>query len=227
MIKLMNQKGFIALIFFVVCLCLSAVIVGLSYYYVHHKPIENQELTGTEEKLSNKILQNESPSTVGNKKPLLLYSYSYKQFGKDNQQTFKLDPSNMNKQEIQIGYDYGKKWFKSSPDGKYLLRYGLEKLEIADSTNLSTFKTLVELDGFNSYIDIFNVYWSNDASKILYVLDKKTLFSENTEIYLINKDGSNNKLVKLTMPRNGILMIEYGKTYDVNDVELGMFFFRK
>lgn len=205
---MLNQKGFGSIVFILGVIIASGLIIGISFYIKNYTNLiksadRSQPVNNTSQSKNQEVIP------INRGKLSILYAYSYRQSGKDIEQTLKSDLDGVNKTEVNIGYDYSKGIrFLNSKDGKYLLRYDNRKLDIASSSDLS-FKTLVQVDGKNEVLNYFNVLWSEDNSRIMYVinknLDPSKLFGGQvqTGIYFINKDGTDKKPVKSSIdPKN-------------------------
>lgn len=129
--------------------------------------------------------------------PSILYVYD--QFSPEVIQTYRSDITGGDVAAVNIGW--GKFSFFPSPDGKYLARGNGSVLEIAPTDKLDSFTKIAEAGGPD--MRLYHVVWSDDGNKLVYFTSKKSPTDGSygpaslpTNLYVINRDGTDKKLVK-------------------------------
>ncbi len=123
------------------------------------------------------------------------------QLYKSGEKIYKSDLLGQNRQELNIDYNPSsgvEPLFQISPDRKYLARITQATIKIAQFSQPNVYKEIVKLTSGKEVIDGFA--WSEDNNQIAYLVKlHQPTYQEPTSIvvnlYLINRDGTNQKLV--------------------------------
>jgi hypothetical protein len=123
--------------------------------------------------------------------------YAYRHFKDGKTKIFKSDINGNNKVELDINYGDGVN-FTQSKDGKYIIRWDKDKIEVAFVKNLF-FKKIFNVSNNDEMLS--SVLISNNNKKIVFFVHKflkpDEPFSPTEQyIYMMNTDGSEKTLVK-------------------------------
>lgn len=123
--------------------------------------------------------------------------YDTSMLGKENTRYYKADIDGQNKMEISI--DNKSSNIGPVANGRFLGQFDFHNLEIAPSNKPTGFKSVIKA-GEKELIS--GTIFSNDATKIAYIITDLSSKERNWKLYIVNVDGSNKKEVNIN-PKNG------------------------